>query len=124
MVPLRHICRTNILHFVKNTPEVKCPRAYMRIPHIDKMPPPPQYVAFSTRFQFFTVLSLTSVTIKYQFFTPLTIWYQFFTCVRNWYQCFKRVSFTFDDFIPFLLRCEDLVPSFHICKTLIPILHS
>ena len=53
----------------------------------------PSSASFCTRFQLFTLLSLTSVTIMYQFFTSVIIWYQFFTCVSIWYQFFTRVSF-------------------------------
>ena len=66
LVPIRYIFRSNIAQFVKNMHEVKFHIAYMRIPHIDKVPL--KSAAFCIRFQIFTVLSLTSVTIQYQFF--------------------------------------------------------
>ena len=62
----------------------------MRIPRIDKTTP--YSSAFCIRFQFFTVLSLTSATIKYQFFICEIIWYQMFHI------------------------CKDLVPVLHTCK--------
>ena len=86
----------------------------MRFPHIDKIPP--KSAAFCIRFQFFTVLSLPSVAIKYQFFTSVIIWYQFFRCVRKvLYQFFTRVSFhtNFSHSIIWYQCfnwCEDLVP--------------
>ena len=52
LAPLRHIFRTNFSHFVKNTHEVKIHVVYMRILHIDKIPP--KSAAFCIRFQFFT----------------------------------------------------------------------
>ena len=101
LVPIRHIFCTNSSHFVKNTHDI----AYMHIPHIDKIPPPPPSQiccilhsipilhSFVTdicddKYQFFT-----SVKIWYQFFTSLIIWNQFFTCVGIWYQFFTRVRF-------------------------------
>ena len=81
LVPIRHIYRTNISHSVKYTHIVKFYIACMRIPHIDKIPTP-QSAAFCIRFQFCTVLALTSVPIKYQNFTSVIILYQFCTCVR------------------------------------------
>ena len=50
-----------ISHFVKNTHVGKCHRAYIRIPLIYKIAPPPpsQAATFCIRFQFFTVLSPT-----------------------------------------------------------------
>ena len=81
--------RTNISHFVKNTHEVKFHIASMHTPQIDKLPP--NSAAFCIRFQFFAVLSLTSVTIKYQFWIRVMIWYQFFTGVRILYQVFTCV---------------------------------
>ena len=63
----------------------------MRIPHIDKISP--KSAVFCIRFQLFTVLSLTYVTIKYQLFPFMIIWYQIFICVRISYQFFTRVSF-------------------------------
>ena len=135
LVPKRHIIRTNILHFVKNTHEVKFHIAYMLIPHIGKMLP--KFAAFCIRFQFFTVLSLSSVTIKYQFFICVIIWYQVFTCVWIWYQFFTRVSFDTDfniwcfdtnftqmwGFGTNSHTCEDLVRIFHIFENSVPILH-
>ena len=81
-VPITHSARKKwylyvtysvpISHFVKNANVGKCHRAYMRIPLIDKIaPPPPKAATFCIRFQIFTVLSLTylltSVTIKSHF---------------------------------------------------------
>ena len=91
LVPIRHIFRTNISHSVKNAHEVKFNIANMSFPHIDKISL--KFAALCIRFQFFTVLSLTSVTIKYQFFTSVIIWYQFFTSVRIWYQLSTSVNF-------------------------------
>ena len=39
LVPIRHVFRTNISHFVKNAREVKFYVACMRILHIDKISP-------------------------------------------------------------------------------------
>ena len=49
--------------------------------------------AFGIRFQFFTALSQTYVTIKYKLFICVISWYKFFTCVRIWYQFFTQVNF-------------------------------
>ena len=40
MVPIRYVFHTNISHFVKNAHVVKLYVAYVRILHIDKIPPP------------------------------------------------------------------------------------
>ena len=94
-----YIFHTNISQFVKKVHEVKFHIPYMRITHIDKVSN--ISVAFCIRFQFVTVLSLLSVTIKYQFCTSVIIWYQFFTHVSfdtnfshvmNWYQIFTDVG--------------------------------
>ena len=45
LVPIPHVFRTNISHFVKNAHIVKFYVAYMRILHIDKIPPPPKSAA-------------------------------------------------------------------------------
>ena len=54
------------------------------------------------------ILSLTSVKIKYQFFTSVSIWYwfftfvkfeyQFFTGVKNWYRFFTSVKIEYQFF--------------------------
>ena len=49
------------LTLVKNTHEVKFHTVYMHIPHTDKIPP--KSATYCIRFQLFTVLSLTFVTI-------------------------------------------------------------
>ena len=51
LVPIRHIFRTNIFHFVKSTHKVNFHIEYMRIPLVDRMPPNPD--VFCIRFQFF-----------------------------------------------------------------------
>ena len=101
---------------------------FMCIPHIDKIPA--IYVAFCSGFQFFTVLPLTSVTIKYQFFTYVIMWYQFifsreyFVDLPVLHTCeFCHTFFTRDDLTPIFQRCEDLVPILHTCENLVPILH-
>ena len=60
LVPIRHVFHTNISHFVKNAHVVKLYVAYVRILHIDKIPPPPapKSAAFCIRFQFFTCMAL------------------------------------------------------------------
>ena len=80
LVPIRHTFRTNVSHFVNNTHKVKFHLAFLRIPHIDKTAP--QISCICIRFQFFTFLSLTSVTVKYQSFTSVITWYQWFKRVR------------------------------------------
>ena len=143
MVPIPHSTwkiGTNTSHIsyqyltlCKNTHEVKFHIAYMRIPQIDT-PQSLLHFAFDSNIH---SLSLTSVTIMYQFFICVIIWYQVFTCVRIWYQFFTRVSlipfFTCDDLrpifhgrknlVPILDMCEKLVPIIHICENLVPILH-
>ena len=74
MVPVQYVTYS-VPIFVKNTHVGKCHRAYMRIPLIDKIAPPPPpakllHFAFdSNSSQFCHLLILTSVTIKSQFFT-------------------------------------------------------
>ena len=128
LVSIRHIFRTNISHFVKNTHEVKIHIAYVRIPHIDEILL--KYAANYIRFQFFTVLSLTSVTIKYQLFTHVIIWnFFFYLCedlipVQLLHMCeFGYQSFTFNDLIPIFHRCEYLIPILLTCENLVQILH-
>ena len=95
MVPIRHIFRTNIKY------------ARSQITYsIHAYSSPTKSAAFCTRFQFFTVLPLSSVTIKYQFSTTVIIWYQIFMCMRIWYQFCTRVIF-----IP-IFTCDDLIPIF------------
>ena len=98
----------------------------MRIPHIDKIPP--KFAAFCIRFQFFTVLSLTSVTIKYQFIICVLIRYQFFTRVSfdtNFFTCDDWITIynRSDNLVPILYTFDDLVP-IHICENLVSIIHS
>ena len=91
----------------------------MRIPQIDKIRP--KSAAFCIRFQFFTVLSLISVAIKYRFIVCVITWYQFFTCVSIWYQFYRCHFFTYDNLI-FFCRSENLVQILHTCEDLVPIL--
>ena len=53
----------------------------------------PNQLPFRSRFEFFTDLSMPSVTIKYQFFTSVIIWKHFLTCQRIWHQFFPPVRF-------------------------------
>ena len=55
MVPIRHIFYTNLSHFVKFAQVVLLYVAYMRILHIDEIPP--KSAAFCFRFQFFTYMA-------------------------------------------------------------------
>ena len=91
----------------KNTYEVKFQIVYTRIPHIYKIPP--KSVAFCIRFQLFTILSPTSMTIRYQFIICAILCYQCFTCVRIWYDFFSLCEFWYQ-----FLICVDLLPIFYM----------
>ena len=93
----------------KNTHEVNFHIAYMRIPHIDNIPRP-DFAAFCIRFQFFTVLSLTSMSIKYKFFTSVIICYQFFYMCEDLVPVLHMYEFWYNFF-----TCDDLIPIFYIC---------
>ena len=71
LVPIRHILRTNIFHFVKSTHKVKFHIAYMRIPRVDRIPTNHDVFAFDSNS---SVLSLPYAPVQYEFFISLIIW--------------------------------------------------
>ena len=48
LVPIQHVFHTNISHFVKNAHVVKLYVGYVRILHIDKIPPKSAAFAFDS----------------------------------------------------------------------------
>ena len=90
----------------------------MRISHIGKMPP--KSAAFCIRFQLFTVLSLTSVAIKYQLLVPIFHIYKDLVPVIRVGE-FRCQCFTCDDLVLIFHTCEDLLPILYTCEDLMPV---
>ena len=107
LVPICHIFRTNILLCEKH--KVKLHIAYMRIPHDDRIPQTLMYFTFE-------VLSLSYLTVKYQFVISVIIWYHIFHMFGELVPVLHTLEFYTDFF-----ACDDLIASFHRCEDLAPI---